>query len=179
MNAVVIFDTRYGNTERIAKSLETGLEGAGIQTTCINIKDTAVHSLEQYDLICVGGPTQHQTASKTMQDFLQTLRAMNLAGKLAFAFDTKRDSFFAGSAAGFIEERLRKLGLKIVEPRLSAIIVNPEPERKEREFESKDESKEWRHMNERLQEGEEKRFEEIGHRVGSGLASGVGLVSER
>jgi flavodoxin len=161
MKAAVIFDTKYGNTEKIARSIETGLKATGIQTVCVNVKDTVAHSLEQYDLICVGGPTQYQTASKTMRDFLQSLKGTNISGKLAFAFDTKRDSLFAGSAAGFIEGRLRALGLKIVKPRLSAIIINPGPEKKREEFESKDEWKEWRHKNERLQEGEEKRFEQV------------------
>jgi len=53
----VIFDTRYGNTEKIAKALEAGLEESGIQTTCDSVKDLGISSLELYDLICVGGPT--------------------------------------------------------------------------------------------------------------------------
>ena len=57
MRACVIFDTRYGNTEKIAKALEAGLEESGIQTTCDSVKDLAISSLELYDLICVGGPT--------------------------------------------------------------------------------------------------------------------------
>jgi hypothetical protein len=35
-NAAVIFDTRYGNTEKIAKSLDTGLKQSNILTVCIN-----------------------------------------------------------------------------------------------------------------------------------------------
>jgi len=167
MRAYVVFDTRYGNTARIAKSLEAGLRAAGFETTCVDTRDADARSLEQCELICVGGPTHNRTASETMQSFLQSLKGLNLSGKLAFAFDTRRDSRFAGSAAAFIEERLQRLGLKLVKPRLSAVIISPEPEKEKDEFESKDEWKEWRHRNERLREGEEKRFEQAGREIGA------------
>ena len=41
IKAIVIFDTRYGNTEKIAKSLEIGLKEAGILTVCMNARDVA------------------------------------------------------------------------------------------------------------------------------------------
>jgi flavodoxin len=178
MRACVIFDTRYGNTEKIAESLGTGLEEAGIQTVCINVKGVAVDSLKQYDLICVGGPTQYRTASKAIQDFLCSLKEVKLSGKLAFAFDTRRDSFLAGSAARFIEERLRRFGLKLIRPRLSAIILDSELEEKKRESESKDEWKERRRRTVRLQEGMESEFERIGNEIGRTVAvMSTGTVS--
>ena len=41
MKAIIIYHTRFGNTERIAKSLEIGLkEASGIQdVVCINVRD--------------------------------------------------------------------------------------------------------------------------------------------
>jgi flavodoxin len=100
--ACIILDTRYGNTEKIARSVEAGLKETGIQTACTGVNEV-VDSLSQYDLICVGGPTQYRTASKAMQGFLDSLTSVDLAGKLAFAFDTRRDSLLAGSAAKYIE----------------------------------------------------------------------------
>ena len=72
--------------------------------------------------------------------------------------------------------KLMKLGSKIVSPRLSAIITSPESgTRKKSEFESKDDWKEWRHKNERLLDGEEKRFEEIGLQIGESRKGAVPL----
>jgi flavodoxin len=169
MKACVIFDTRYGNTEKIARALEAGLGEAGIQTVCVNVKDVDISSLNQYDLICVGGPTHYRTASETMVGFLKSLRRTDLAGRAAFAFDTRRGSPLAGSAARYIEEALTKQGMKIASQRASATMVNPEPERRKEEFENKDQWKEWKHKSERLQEGEERRFEQIGVQVGRSL----------
>lgn len=151
--AFVIYDTRHGNTEKIAKSLETGLREAGVHTVCVNAKDVATDSLKQYDLICVGAPTEAFTASKPMKEFLGKLKSMDLAGKYGFAFDTKLDWRFSGSAAKFIEKELRNLGLQIIMPRASAIVLTL----KERGAIT----------GARLKEGEEKRFQQIGLQIGN------------
>ena len=153
MRACVIFDTRYGNTEKIARSFETGLKEAGVQTVCVDTKDVVVDSLKQYDLICVGAPTEAFSASKPMKEFLRKLKSINLSGKFGFAFDTKLDWRLSGSAAKFIEKELNNLGLQIIAPRQSAMVST---------------------LKERgaitgatLKEGEEKRFKEIGLQVGT------------
>jgi flavodoxin len=160
MRACVIFDTRYGNTEKIAKSLETGLKKAGIETVCVNAKDVAVDSLKQYDLICVGAPTEAFTASKPMKEFLGKLKSIDLSGKYGFAFDTKLDWRFSGSAAKFIEKELNNLGLQIIAPRESAIV-----------FSLKETGE---ITGARLKEGEEERFEQIGLQVGTMTAQSGG-----
>jgi len=157
MRACVVFDTRYGNTEKIAKSFETGLKKAGVQTVCVNAKDVAVDSLKQYDLICVGAPTEAFTASKPMKEFLGKLKSIDLSGKYGFAFDTKLDWRFSGSAAKFIEKELNDLGLRIVAPRESAIV-----------FALKEAGA---IAGARLKEGEEKGFEQVGTQVGTALTA--------
>ena len=152
MRACVIFDTRYGNTEKIARSLETGLGKAGIQTVCANAKDVVADSLKQVELICVGAPTEGFTASKPMKEFLGHLKNIDLSGKHGFAFDTKLDWRFSGSAAKFIEKELSNLGLRIIAPRESAIVFTL----KERGAIT----------GARLKEGEEERFEKIGTQLG-------------
>lgn len=152
-----MFDTRYGNTEKIAKSLERGLNQTGIETVCVNTRDVTVDLLKQYDMIGVGAPTQFMTASRPMKKFLGKLKSMNLFGKYGFAFDTKFDSRMSGSAAKFIEEKLKNLGLEIIAPRESAIVFG---------------------MNEKeggaiLKEGEETRFEQIGLRIGNRKTQGI------
>ncbi len=157
MKAHVIFDTRYGNTEKIAKSFEAGLQQAGLQTICVNAKEVAVDTLKQHDLICVGAPTEAFTASKPMKEFIGKLKTIDLSGKYGFGFDTKLDSRLSGSAAKFIEKELISLGLRIIAPRESAIVFSL----KERGAIT----------GARLKEGEEQRFERIGLQVGMVLAA--------
>jgi flavodoxin len=155
VRACVIFDTRYGNTEKIAKSFETGLQQAGLQTVCVNARDVAIDSLNQYDLICVGAPTEAFTVYKPMKEFLGKLKSIDLSGKYGFAFDTKLDSRFSGSAAKFIEKELSNKGLQTIAPRESALVFGVKKEE----------------GGARLKEGEEKRFEQIGIQVGTALAA--------
>jgi flavodoxin len=162
MRACVIFDTRYGNTERITRSLESGLKEAGIESVCVNARDVPVESLMQYDLICVGGPTEAFTASKAIKEFLGKLKGIELSGKYGFAFDTKLDSRFSGSAAKFIEKEFSNLNLRIIAPRESAVVLSL----KERGAIT----------GARLKEGEEKRFEQVGLQVGSALAARAGAA---
>jgi flavodoxin len=161
MRACVIFDTRYGNTERIARSFEAGLREAGIETVCVNERDAALDSLGQYDLICIGAPTEWITASKPMKEFLGRLKSVHLCGKYGFAFDTKLASPLSGSAAKLIQKELEKLGLQIIAPRGSAIVYSA--------------TKGMTGMT--LKEGEERRFEQIGLQVGQSLAAKIKAIA--
>lgn len=168
MKAIVIYHTRYGNTERIAKSLEIGLKEAAAASieavVCINAKDVLIDSLkEEYDLVCVGAPTEGFTASKPIKEFLEKLKGIDLAGKkYGFAFDTKLDSRLSGSAAKFIEKELSNRGLIIIAPRESAIVFSI----KERGAIT----------GARLKEGEEERFRKIGTQLGRTLAAKTRIV---
>jgi len=152
---IVIYDTKYGNTAKIAKTLELGIREAGIQTFCANARDIVPESLKEYDLIAIGSPTQKLTASKPMKAFLQGLKNTNLKGKLGFAFDTKLDSRLSGSAAKYIENAMKKLEFEIFAPRASARV---------RGLGEKEGGAE-------LKELEETLFHHIGVQIGSTLAA--------
>ncbi len=155
---VVIFDSKFGNTEKIAKSLTGGLLRAGIEATCVNTRDVKLESLSEFDLIAIGGPTQMFTASRPMKDFLLNLgEAHDLKGRFGFAFDTKFGSRLSGSAAKYIEKRLEELGMKIVRPRQSAIVLKTEGP---------------------LEEGEMEGFERIGFEIGNTLRKDEKSVSK-
>ena len=153
--AIIIFDTRYGNTEKMAKALESGLKQAGTQTTCMNAREVNPQDLKEFDLIAVGAPTEWRSATKSMKAFLEGLKNVNLAGKLGFAFDTKLSRPLSGSAAKLIEKELKNHGLAIIADHESATVF----------LENGSTSGAW------LQEGEEKRFEHIGLEVGNTLLS--------
>jgi flavorubredoxin len=124
--AIVLFTSRYGNTEKIAKALAAGLNDAGVETTTGGTggaEGFAVDSLTGYDLICLGAPTEWLSAPKPMKEFLTRLGRVTLAGKSGFAFDTRFDRPLSGSAAKFIEKELKSMGLRVVAPRESATVL--------------------------------------------------------
>ena len=99
------------------------IKEAGIHTLCFNAKEAAIVSLKEYDLVAVGATTRSFSASRPTKDFLQNLKNIDHAGIYGFAFDTKIDSRLSCSPAKFIEKELINLGLKIISPFESAIVL--------------------------------------------------------
>ena len=139
--AIVIFDTKFGNTEKVAKALALGIGKQGIDVYCVNVEKVQIDKLAEYDLIAIGGPTHGFGMSAPMKVFIKKLENLNLRNKSAFVFDTRTGSRFWGSAAKGIEKRLEGIGMVIVKPRSSATVKG---------------------LKGPLQEGAEKRFEQIG-----------------
>jgi len=163
LRALVIFDSRYGNTEKIARSLGAGIAEAGVEMECLNPRDVRIESLTECDLVCIGAPTEGFSASKSIKDFIAKLDGPGLAGKWGFAFDTKLDWRISGSAAKFIEKELKRLGLRILASRESAIVFSPPA--KDRASVTK------------LKEGEEQRFQQVGMMLGTSLQASAKPVA--
>ena len=150
--AAVIFATRFGTTERVARAIEHGLQEADLEARCQSTEAFDPSSLTGYDLICVGGPTEMFGATGPVKGFLEAMKSVNLAGKLGFAFDTKLDSRLSGSAAKYIEQSLDRQGLRMAAPRESALVTNQKEGGKV--------------IGAELRPGEEERFEELARRIG-------------
>ena len=126
--ALVVYDSVYGNTEKVARALAKGLEDGGVDVDCMRVDATKFDELGAYDLLVVGGPVHTWSASKPIKMFLERLKSVEgLSGKKAFAFDTKMSrSRLAGGAGGKIEGKLKSLGLTIVKPHASAVVKGRE-----------------------------------------------------
>ncbi len=116
---------------------------------------TNTETPKEYDLIAVGAPTEWLSASKSMKEFLENLKIVDLSGKYGFAFDTKLSRPLSGSAAKLIEKELKNQGAKIIAEHESAIVYGTGSSM----------------SSMTLKEGEGARFQEIGHRVGTVLVS--------
>ncbi|HVP23755.1 MAG TPA: flavodoxin family protein [Conexivisphaerales archaeon] len=127
MKAIVVYDTLYGNTEKIAMALAEGLSGSSVEVDCANVKLVHASDLLAHELVAVGAPTMAFTASKPMKDFFSSLKGIDLHGKMCFAFDTRIDNRLSGSAAKYIEGKLKEMGGTVVMPRASAFIVGKGP----------------------------------------------------
>jgi flavorubredoxin len=135
--AAVIYDSKFGNTEKIANALTEGIKKEGLTVDCMKIDTLTPEKLTEYELLAVGAPTQMLGISKPMKEFLKKLENVNLQGKKAFAYDTKLKGRLTGSAAKGIEKELKKLGMTIIKPYASAIVKDtkgPLEENAEKEF---------------------------------------------
>jgi len=142
--AIVMYDSKFGNTEKIAKALSEGMKKEDLDVDCLRIDNVDPGKLAEYEILAIGAPTQMFGISKPMKEFLEKLENVNLRNKKAFAFDTRLKSRFAGSAAKGIEKQLKKLQMTIIKPYASAIVKGNEGP---------------------LEEGAEEKFTQIGSEI--------------
>jgi flavorubredoxin len=127
VKALVVYDSVYGNTEKVARVLAAGLESGGVGVNVVKADAVNLNELSGVDLLCVGCPVHAWNMTKSVKEFLERLKsAEGLAGKKAFAFDTKMKSRLSGSAGDKIERKLKDAGLAIAKHSESAIVTGRE-----------------------------------------------------
>jgi flavodoxin len=125
--ALIVYHSLFGNTEKVANALATGLQSGGCDAETVKVDAVNFSSLSDVDLLCVGTPVHAFNISKPVKEFLeQLMNQKDLSGKKAFAFDTKMKSRLAGTAGGKIEKKLKELGIEIVRPAKSAVVKGRE-----------------------------------------------------
>ncbi len=126
--ALVVYDSVYGNTEKIAQALAKGLGDSGVDANTVRVDVVKLDELSTYDLLIVGGPVHAWNVTKSIKTFLERLKTVKgLSGKKAFAYDTKLSkSSLAGNVGGKIEDNLKGLGLTIVKTHATAVVKGSE-----------------------------------------------------
>jgi flavodoxin len=121
MKAIVVYDTKFGNTEKVAKTIAKILSA-----DIFRVGEVDISKLMEYDVFVAGSPTHAWNMSSGMKTFFKKLKGESFEGKKAATFDTKYKSRFAGSAAKKIQSKLKKLDFKIVLDPVSFIVTGNE-----------------------------------------------------
>jgi flavodoxin len=139
MNALILSDSEYGNTEQLARAIAEALP----PTISIRLERAGQVSrldAQGVDLIIVGGPTQRHKLSAKLEPVLDSAPRGSLKGVKAAAFDTRyrMAAWLSGSAARRIARRLRKLGARLIVPAESFFMqrdLPPEGQKRRHELE--------------------------------------------
>ena len=117
MKAIVIYDSQYGNTERIAQAIADALSQFG-PARAVRVAKESSGSLEGIDLLLMGCPTQGWRPTLAIQSFLEQVPEGSWSGLAAAAFDTRfrAPRLFTGSAAGRIAQSLQQKGCSLLLP---------------------------------------------------------------
>lgn len=113
MKVLVVYDSKFGNTERIALVVADRLHRHG-SVELMNVELAPRSMPQSLNLLVVGGPTQGHGASPALRGWLEGLEAAQ--GARAGAFDTRfaKPRWLTGSAARVIARRLGGLGFHMV-----------------------------------------------------------------
>ena len=88
--AIIIYESIYGNTKKIAESIAEGMKQAG-DIECEVMKTGEIHhtdDLAAFDIILFGCPNHNQEPARNMLKFLDRVAIVGLEGKIGAAFDT-------------------------------------------------------------------------------------------
>jgi len=123
MKTLVIFDSNFGNTQKIAETIAEEFE-----TQAVSVSKVSTDELEGIDLVIVGSPINAWRPSERMGKFLANLNKGQLKGTKAAAFDTRVKLFIHGDAAKKISKALENAGAEIiVEPNAFFVKGNEGP----------------------------------------------------
>ena len=133
MKTLVVYDSVYGGTEKIAKAIADaiGNDAEARRVGAVNPSD-----LKAFGLIIAGAPTNGGRPTPAMKDFLE--RVPTLAGTPVAAFDTRLTSKLVavfGFAAGKIASSLQEKGGTLVAPPQGFFVKGKEGPLKDGELE--------------------------------------------
>jgi flavodoxin len=111
MNTLVVYDSQYGNTERIAQAIADMLRAFG-QAQAVRVDPAHPVSFQGVDVLIVGSPTQGFRPTPAMQSFLRTVSSQSLRSLAVACFDTRfRGRLWKSSAAPRMARQLRTMGV--------------------------------------------------------------------
>ena len=115
MRTLVLYDSLFGNTARIAQAIARGA-GALSSVRIMNVAEATEDPPAPPDLLLVGGPTQGHGLSPSLRSCLHALPSWGLRGVLAAAFDTRyrMSKWLSGSAARAAARPLRRAGCLLI-----------------------------------------------------------------
>ncbi|TFG28556.1 hypothetical protein EU528_11045 [Candidatus Thorarchaeota archaeon] len=126
---VVVFDSSYGNTEKLGREIAAGIEETGLaECKVINIADVEAEDLSGYDGALFGGPIHAFRATRGIKGAVKNAAKKGLQAKLVASFDTYQAPGHVGKAAKQIEDELKKKvsGAKVFSPGMSALVLGRE-----------------------------------------------------
>ena len=126
MKGIVVYDTSYGNTKKIAETIAETLKESGIEADLFDVKDVKKLNARDYDFLVLGSPTKFGTMSFAIRFFLGKVKSEEWMNRLFTAFDTENPENMEKkeySAAVKIAEKLKEKKMNELLPVLKAAVL--------------------------------------------------------
>jgi len=121
VKAIVVYESKYGNTKLAAESVVEGLnQVSGTEVKLTELNDVDFTRIGESDMVLVGSPNHIGRATRSIRKFIDKLGNINLEGKQAAVFDT----YMGGDFEKAVKKMEKQMGektpeLKIITPDLS------------------------------------------------------------
>ena len=117
MNSLVVYDSQFGITEKIAVKIAETLAQYGT-SRALRVTEFTNDALQDVTLLVLGCPTQAWHSTPNMQKLVKGLETAELHGLAVAEFDTRLDKprWLTGSAANLMAKQLREVGVSLASP---------------------------------------------------------------
>ena len=122
--AVVVFDTMWGSTDKMARAIADGITSGGIEVKLLKLRATdntdAVTEILDAKAVVVGSPTLNNQMFPSLGSFLTYITGLKPKGKVWGFFGSYG---WGGGAVRDMVEMAKKAGFEVLEPSVDAKYV--------------------------------------------------------
>jgi flavodoxin len=118
MNTLVVYFSKFGNTQKLAEAIAERLTSNGNVRT-ISSDDLTINDLKDVDLVVMGSPTHNMNLPKSVKPVFEDLPRRILPSTPVAAFDTSyKMSWLLNqfTASKRLSKKLRRLGGRLILP---------------------------------------------------------------
>lgn len=118
---VIVYESRYGNTKRVAETIAESIREAGeIETFLCELKEINLNSVLECDAVLIGSPNHMGGPTRGIKSFIDSLGELQPESKKFAVFDTYMGNDFA-KAVKKMEKRISEKvhGIRQIAPGLS------------------------------------------------------------
>lgn len=110
---IIVYLSTSGNTKQMADAIAEGATSRNVAAMTMNFHEARVEELKAADAIVIGSSTFYYKMLPPMEKFLESLEKINVSDKLGAAFGSYG---WSGEAPIMIAEKMRSLGIEVIDP---------------------------------------------------------------
>lgn len=110
---VIVYLSTSGNTKAMADAIAEGVRSRNMDAVAVNFHEARIEDIKAADAIAVGSSTFHYKMLPPMEKFIAGLEKANAKGKIGAAFGSYG---WSGEAPVLIAEKMREIGMKVIDP---------------------------------------------------------------
>jgi len=109
MKILIVYDTKHGNTKKVAELIGEGLKTVEGNTVSVeSVKEVDVEKDETFDIILIGSPNHVGSHTNKVKKFIKKLPNASLKGNSFVVFDTYMGKNFE-KATSKMEKQITKV----------------------------------------------------------------------
>ncbi len=110
---VVVYLSTSGNTKAMADAIVEGVQSRNVDAAAMNFHEAKIEEIKSADAIAIGSSTFYYKMLPPMEKFIDSLSKANVKGKVGGAFGSYG---WSGEAPGMIADKMREIGMKVIDP---------------------------------------------------------------